>query len=489
MRDDELRRHLIQANPWWSAAANGEDPTAWTRSHRLLRNRAQYDLGYRAPVLDDLAAEPLTDALAIVTGPRRVGKSVALLDLATALCARPDIDPRQLIHLPCDTFLARDLRRALTLGRALTASIDRHGDVQRVWLLDEVSGIAGWAASIKSARDNSPFGDDTVVLSGSRWAPAEDVEGHLLAGRAGAGRHRRVRHLHPMTFRDFLTATRPRLPRPSPVAPWALRDQETAATIEPLQYLVEAYDLAWQDYLTVGGFPRAVAEWHATGAVTSSYVQDLAAWLRRDMGLAERPESLPLLLSFVEQRTASPLNVRATAEAMGHTREVFESRLGRLVTGFAALWCPQRDDAGIAVPGAQAKLYLADPLLAWLPWHLRAGLPQPDMTRLSEASIGVALARAIDAREPMRWIASDTIGYARTRTGGEVDFAPVPVPSPSGPARTVPVESKWVDHGWRGESRALENKYGRGILATKSVLDLANPAWAIPAPLAALLLE
>jgi hypothetical protein len=54
---------------------------------------------------------------------------------------------------------------------------------------------------------------------------------------------------------------------------------------------------------------------------------------------------------------------------------------------------------------------------------------------------------------------------------------------------TVPVESKWVDDGWRGESKVMGAKYGRGILATKSVLDVDDDVWAVPAPLLALLLR
>jgi hypothetical protein len=102
VRDDEIRRTLTDANPWWRAAAARTDPTAWAHDHRLLRDRANHDLGFRPPVLSDIATGPVNDQLAVLTGPRRIGKSVALLDTAAALCARTDIDPRQVIHLPCD---------------------------------------------------------------------------------------------------------------------------------------------------------------------------------------------------------------------------------------------------------------------------------------------------------------------------------------------------------------------------------------------------
>ena len=125
MRDDEIRRILTEANPWWRAAAAGSDPTSWMSDHRLLRDRATHDLGFRAGVLDDIAKGPITDQLVVLTGPRRIGKSVTLIDTAARLCTRSDVDPRQVIHFPCDGMRDRDLRRALTLGRELTRSVDR----------------------------------------------------------------------------------------------------------------------------------------------------------------------------------------------------------------------------------------------------------------------------------------------------------------------------------------------------------------------------
>ena len=488
MRDDELRRALTDANPWWRAAASGADPTAWASDHRLLRDRATHDLGFRAAVLDDLVNGPITDLLTVLTGPRRIGKSVALLDTAAALCARADLDPRQVIHLSCDGMRDRDLRRSLTLGRELTRSVDLEGPRRRVWLLDEVSGVTGWSSVVKAGRDTTSFGDDTVVATGSRWVPDEDIEGNLMAGRAGTGPGRRRRLLMPMSFRDFLAATRPELARPAPVHPSALQHGDVAKTLVGLAFDVDAYDLAWQDYLTCGGFPRAVAEHARTGAVSEPYLRDLAAWLRRDVDPDAQAESVPVLLSALADRATSPLNIADTARRLGYSsRAAFDLRLRRLVSTLAAFWCERRDD-GRSVAGAQAKLYLTDPVLAWLPSRLRAGLPAPDMTRLTENAVGVTLARAIDDLEAGRWLGADTIGYARTQSGNEVDLAPIALPGLAGPAWSAPVECKWVDQGWRAEAKIIYGRYHGGILVTKSILDTDGPVWAVPAPLLTLLL-
>ncbi len=488
MRDDELRTHLTASNPWWQAAATKTSTDAWQSSHRLLAARSRFDLDYRTDVLHDVAHGPVTDRLVVLTGPRRVGKSVALLDAAVALCRRGDVDPRQVIHVPCDEFRPQDLRRSLTLARELTKVVDRSEPRRRVWLLDEVTVVDGWTATLKSARDGTAFGDDTVVITGSRWSDSGDIEGHLLAGRAGTVPGRRIRHLHPMNFRAFLAATRPTLARPDAVHPGELQSPTVALALEELAFDLDAYDLAWQDYLTAGGFPRAVFEHINDGIVSDTYVSDLAGWLRRDLQDDTPADSLALLFDTLNARSASPLNVANTGKHLGYTSDVFRRRVSRLVTSFAAIWCPQRNDHGRTVAGAQAKLYLTDPVLAWLPSRLRAGCAQPDFTTLTEGTLGVALARRIDQLDEGRWAGNDTIGYARTASSNEIDLAPVTVPTTAGQTATTPIESKWVGTGWRTEARVIEAKYACGIVATKNILDLEHPAWAIPAPLVALLL-
>lgn len=480
----------MEANPWWRAVSAGTSPTAWTTSHRLLKDRDRHDLGYRADVLDDIATGPLEDSLVVLAGPRRVGKSVVLLDTAAALCARRDVDARQVIHVPCDGMRARDLRRVLTLGRDLTRSVDLGDPQRRVWLFDEITGIEGWTAILKAARDGTSFADDTVVATGSRWVKGDAVIANLLAGRAGSGTARRLRQLLPMSFADYVNVSGRGLvplPRTNPADLQSAAVRDILATVA---FDVDDYDLAWQDYLSCGGFPRAVAEHTRTGAVSSSYLHDLEAWLRTDVDHDASPESIPRLLSELAHRCTSPLNVTDTANTLGYAnRPLLERRLARLHASFATLTCPQRDDAGAVVVGSQAKTYLTDPLLAWLPSRLRHGLETPDMTQLTEMSIGVALAHAIDELEEGRWLSGDTIGYARTGSGREVDLAPVAVPTGTGTSTTVPIESKWVDDGWRGEARVIEGKYGYGILATKSILDTTGDVWAMPAPLVTLLLR
>lgn len=133
----------------------------------------------------------------------------------------------------------------------------------RVWLLDEVTSIGGWTTTIKYLRDNTIFGEETVVCTGSSWSETGDVERNLLAGRAGSSGGRRSRLLLPMSFRDYARVTDGRIPAPDPVPPWNLQGDATAAAAESLIAFTDELDLAWQAYLTSSlalsakpGFPQ-----------------------------------------------------------------------------------------------------------------------------------------------------------------------------------------------------------------------------------------
>jgi len=489
MRDDEIQARLREVNPWWRTVATGSSHASWASDDRVLRDRARYDLGYRAPALADVADGPLDDKLVVLRGPRRVGKSVMLKDTAVALCDRVDVDPRQIVYLPADGMRTKDLGRAVSLGRLLTRSVDQPGPRLRIWLLDEVTSIDGWTATIKYLRDNTSFGDDTVVCTGSSWSEACDVERDLLAGRSGSSSARRSRVLLPMSFRDFLATTRPGIPLPDVVPPWNLQGKQVANSAEVLAPFADELDFAWQAYLTSGGFPRAVSEHHRMGAVSESFLRDIESWLHIDVDREAPVDSVPLLMAELHARSTSPLNRSNAAESLGYqTRKSFDLRLNRLVRSYGALWAHRIDERGRQIAGAQSKLYLTDPLLSWIGALLRAGAPEPDMTALTESALAVALAAAIDHRQPGRWMTGDTIGYVRTRSGEEVDFGSTPVPSDSGTQWTTPIEVKWVTDGWRSEARVIEGKFGSGIVATKNVTRLDTPAWAVPAPVLALLL-
>ena len=88
--------------------------------------------------------------------------------------------------------------------------------------------------------------------------------------------------------------------------------------------------------------PASSGEAYARDSMVSiEYVRDLLAWPQRDVDADSAPQSLPLLLEEIASHMTTPLSIRATAEKLGMGRDATSTRLNRLVSSFAALWCPQ----------------------------------------------------------------------------------------------------------------------------------------------------
>lgn len=162
--------------------------------------------------------------------------------------------------------------------------------------------------------------------------------------------------MFPMSFAEYVTTTRPYLAHPDTIHPANLQTADTAVALEGSSFVVDDYDLAWQAFLSSGGFPRAVHAFETSGRHDLGYVEDLHAWLRRDIDPDGAQESVLLLLDALSSRATSPLDRSGSASDLGYaSKTIFERRLSRLVSSFAALWCPQRDERGRSVAGTKAS--------------------------------------------------------------------------------------------------------------------------------------
>ncbi|HLI31109.1 MAG TPA: hypothetical protein VKU89_00005 [Solirubrobacteraceae bacterium] len=108
-------------------------------------------------------------------------------------------------------------------------------------------------------------------------------------------------------------------------------------------------------------------------------------------------------------------------------------------------------------------------------------LREPEPTALCEQQLGLELLRAIGRRGRGRHLDFNQLMYRRTATK-EVDF--------SGPQLDpLAIEAKYIDSGWRAQTRTLRASFRVGILASRGAIDTSGDIWAIPAPLVAWLLS
>ena len=142
------------------------------------------------------------------------------------------------------------------------------------------------------------------------------------------------------------------------------------------------------------------------------------------------------------------------------------------------VWPCYQEDALRPKLNAQAKFYFTDPVYARLEVD-RA----PDASVLSEQQLGIALWRSFERDQAGSYLGFDRVLYHRSRTRREIDFVG---PDLGGWA----IESKYVDGRWRRDAQTLRASGWRGIVATRSELNLDDPeVAAIPVALLAWLLD
>ena len=142
------------------------------------------------------------------------------------------------------------------------------------------------------------------------------------------------------------------------------------------------------------------------------------------------------------------------------------------------VWPCCREDSLRPKLRAQPKLYFTDPIYARLAPDAGYDLP-----RLSQQQLGMALLRANERAMPGSFVGFDRVLHHRTATRKEIDFVG---PDFGG----IAVESKYVDGRWRRDALTLKASRWRGIVATRSETDLADPdVAAVPTALRAWLID
>ncbi len=468
MRDTEIAERLRDRNPWW------RDVRGWQAEDQDLREAAAAPFEYRPGVLDDLRP----DGLYTLSGPRRVGKS---LEVRRAIDSLIDggVPARNILYSSCDGLSLQDLRRLFRVGFSLTRNLEG----TRWWFIDEITAVeSGWSSVVKDLRDDTPLRRDCVVLTGSSSRELREATKNF-AGRRGAGAERSDRLLLPVPFRDYCRLTGVTgLPDIAPLAPGELQTTEARTAIAELSFWMNDLVDAWELYLQCGGYPRAIGDLLRTGDVTPGFVQDLWDVIRGDAIRATSLGEADLLnlLARIADGISSPLNASAIGRDVGlGSHHAVNDRINDLAFAFQTWRCHRSDAHGRPSTSAQRKVYFVDPLIARLASRRHPAYQAPDVTKLSEQQIGLALARAAAGARADRFVAGEAVMYERTGTGREIDFVG---------ARQVPIESKYVERNWKSDARTVAAAHGRGMLATRNVLDTDGDVWAVPACIVAWLL-
>lgn len=339
MDRDALTALLRRANPWWQAG----ERLAWVDDDPDLTERARHPVDHPdAPtggLLADVARTRRPGDVTLVVGPRCSGKTTAVKDLVRRVLSEPGSALGGVVLVPVEADVPgqgrpdlprSDLRRILTAPQMYGVP---PGDGSRLWVVDELTSVDAWSLLL---REVSPvLRADELVATGSvqedtPWAMQFFLTDH--GRRAGA-----VHRVGPLTLAETLLA--------SPGRP-----TRTLRT----------------EFLQHGGFPRAIAEYRDTGAVSAALVERLHAGIRHDVDPADTGEEVHRLLVALSCLGGYPHDPAEIAHRIGYSPSGVQQRLHRMC------------EAGLV----RADLTLADPLLHWLPHLHDPSFPEPDLARV-----------------------------------------------------------------------------------------------------------
>lgn len=475
MSNDDLFAAVRRHNPWWGM-------TAWEAQDRQLRALAAIPFHYDPQPLRGI----LPGSVYSLLGPRRVGKSTAVKVAIRDLLAR-GYPARRVFYYPCDL-----LRTPQELARLIEAIYDEaqldgslgEADQPFYIFLDEVQTIPGWQLAVKYLHDNTRFGDDCVVLTGSSARSLREG-GELLPGRRGSAADR-DRLLYPMSFRQFLQITQPDLLLPEGgFTPQAIRQ-----AIEPNSPVRESLSRpraknalsslvrALEDYARCGGFPTAVANWRASGEVGDTTLRELWDVVRGDLLRYHQVRDATLPLKVLERlalNLASPVSWQTLAREAAIDPGTVQTYVELFADAYLFL-VVHRTDQGVLARRADRKIYPIDPLIIHLPTAVTGRQRfSPDGSLLIESLVAVALTRALQSDPIATYGIGHELLYYRTSRGREIDFL-------AGMARD-PFEVKYQESVDRRDTQVMHQSFGHGVLVTKQTLSLEGPILMIPAAL------
>ncbi len=452
---------LTSANPWWATHASiAQDPH--------LRARAQAPLHWTPKIAVELVLS--TPAIYTIRGPRQVGKTTSLkLMIERSLQEAPD---EEVLYYACDLENNPDaIRQVVQTAKRLRPQAQRW----RIFL-DEVSVIPRWERGVKWLWDNTDARRDTFVATGSS---AIDVAGGAdqLPGRRGA-QSRMDRILLPLSFSDFArvhSVTPPLESRVHQFFDHAVQDQ-----LEQAQLHLPMLQALFERYLHSGGFPTAVTDEHAHGHVSNQTLQMIWDLIENEV---QRQRKDPVLayrtVEHVVRGLGSSTEWTSLGESLGADRRTAEDYARMLALMFSVLilhkldpkrWGPQLR--------AQRKLYLVDPLLAYLPRRIRQVAVDPDVPALVENVVMMALFRSEERMLAEDFAVPQMLFYWKSQSGGEVDAII---------GRTK--QQSAIEVKYKGDVRpkdiaALTRSFPRGVVTTRETFDLSNRNFPrIPVPL------
>lgn len=405
----DILRVLQGFNPWWTQRASAVPPF----------RRLAFDSCCRY-----LFDERIQRAI-LISGPRRVGKTTVLSQLAHDLVAR-GFDPRGILYLSLDHPLLKMLSIEAIL-EVYTEHIHEAG--RRAYLLlDEVQYSSEWDLHLKVLIDHRK--EFRIVATGSAALKqkSDTID-------SGVGRWITV-PMPTLSFYEFLQIRGRALPSvPRNLRPSDLLQQNSSS----LLHLAESFRTTlpeFQRYLIVGGFPETAL--HDDRDYCQRIIREdvVERVLKRDMVAlfgVRKINELEKLFIYLCFHSGGILSVKTCAKEIGTTAPTIEGYLELLESANLVYKLAPFELRGKKILRQQNKYYLVDAALR------NAVLLRGEEILTSPEELGKIVETAVLRHvKAYYYLDVPSVGYWRdARTDREVDIVV------KRPGFVIPIEVKY----------------------------------------------
>ncbi|MEQ8480262.1 MAG: ATP-binding protein [Hoeflea sp.] len=409
--DDEVMEALEIENPWWSTGKASQTIREFSRR------------SYFGP-FSELASQTDVRRSVILLGPRRVGKTVLILQFIDALLSG-DEDPESILYISLDRPLYNDMTLEQVVNLRLR-TIENATDKRFWFFFDEIQYLKDWERELKVLTDLRP--NIRFVASGSAAAALS-----AKSRESGAGRFTTFL-LPPLTFDEYLAFQNEDeldLARLRRFADAGFSDPKTLREVDVLQL-----NVLFERYCSHGGYPEAVLSTRIQANMDRFVREDIVEKvLLRDLpslyGISDTRE-LNSLFTTLAFNTAQEISIEGLSQSSSVAKNTIKRYIEYLEAAFLMKRVRRLDQAGKRFQRETAfKSYLTNP-------SLRAALFRP--LAQDDAQFG-HLAETAVFSQWFHFPIEEPFYYARWKQG-EVDMVNL-----DGPAQSPDwfVEVKWSD--------------------------------------------
>lgn len=238
------KQKVISQNPWWGNEQDADILSINNSKIKIQRKKLEIEKG----------------KVYLIKGPRRVGKTIYLKQIATKY-------KEKALYLNFDAFTNLKANEVI---REIESFVNIKKD--SIILLDEIQNLKDDCAFLKSLSDLNILKETTVFVTGSDPRAIEKCKQKLI------GRSEAQSIMAPLTFREFiLNVSNENLKQILQDLTISIRNnnktiKEKYLLLEPYVNQIEKY---FEIYLLTGGFPETINSYFNNNKITKNYYEDL----------------------------------------------------------------------------------------------------------------------------------------------------------------------------------------------------------------------